>query len=93
MTAYELRLHLRRQHDLYLIGLDYAALLAIHDDDHQGGTAGHEHDDGPGSTTWAAECRDFGCDDTGATRVAVLEYIVLAGVVFLAAWLYVLAGR
>lgn len=60
MTAYELRLHLRREHGVNLVGLDYGTLLAIHDDDHRG-DGGHEHDDGPGTATWAQECVEFGC--------------------------------
>lgn len=90
MTAFELRIHLRRHHDLHLIGLDYAALLATHDDEHRSG-AGHDHDDGPGSVEWARECQEFGCD-AGVARVAVLEYMVLAAVVLLA-WLVYWAAR
>lgn len=92
MTAYELRRHIHKSHGVRLHGLDYGTLLTFHDVDHRS-PCDHEHEDGPGSTTWAAECREFGCDEAGATRVAVLEYMVLGAIVFLAAWLYVLAGR
>lgn len=62
MTAYELRLHLRREHDMQLAGLRYDQLLAIHDDDHRA-ESGHQHDDGPGTAAWARECDEFGCDE------------------------------
>lgn len=89
MTARELRNHLRDQHDIPTRGLDWAAMTTLHEYEHQpANQADHNHGD-----TWAADCQNFGCHPAGAARVAVLEYMVLATVVVLAAWLYVLAGR
>ena len=44
VTAYQLRIHLQRQHGVRLIGLDYACLLAVHDDEHRG-DQDHDHED------------------------------------------------
>lgn len=44
MTAYELRRHLAEQHDVRMIGADYATLLTIHDIEHRN-MQEHEHED------------------------------------------------
>lgn len=62
MTAYELRLHLRRQHDVNMVGADYTTLLTVHDVEHRGGNADHRHDQ------WTDECLEFGCHDVSGER-------------------------
>lgn len=42
-TAYELRQHLQRQHEIRLIGADYGTLITIHDIEHR---ADQDHDHG-----------------------------------------------
>lgn len=44
MTAYELRHHLARAHDVRILGADYGTLLAVHDVEHRHG-GDHTHDD------------------------------------------------
>jgi hypothetical protein len=61
MTAYEMRVHLRRAHQVNMIGADYGTLLKVHDLEHRPGIAqDHDHPE------WADECRQFGCDDRTA---------------------------
>ena len=61
-TAYELRIHLQRAHDVRMVGADYGTLLTVHDVEHRAGTD-HAHEDGPGSAGWERECREFGCQE------------------------------
>ena len=93
MTGYQLRRHLEAAHDIPTRGLTYEQMAVLHHHDHRPGIdQDHHHDDGPDSTTWGRECAQFGCDDIGAARVAVLEYMVLIAIVLTASWLYWLAG-
>lgn len=62
MTAYDLRRHLHIAHGVNMTGADYHALLNVHDVKHWDG-AGHQHEEGPGSPQWVAECAEFGCHE------------------------------
>lgn len=41
MTAYQLRIHLQRVHDVRIVGADYGTLITVHDIEHR---AGRDHD-------------------------------------------------
>lgn len=75
MTAYELRRHLYRAHDVNMNGADYGTLLTVHDVEHRGGGADHSHDE------WTDECLEFGCHDSSAGHfsgdfVSLLWFVV-----------------
>lgn len=57
VNAYELRRHLRHDHDINMVGADYGTLLTVHDAEHQGDGQDHAHDE------WARECAEFGCHE------------------------------
>lgn len=66
LSAYQLRHHLAIDHDVRIAGADYATLVTLYSVEHRGGSAGHQHDDGPGSDAWNRECADFGCHEGSA---------------------------
>ena len=45
MTAYELRNHLRDEHDLKTSGRDYASLVYLHLAEHDCTDVGHDHEE------------------------------------------------
>ena len=62
MTAYELRRHLATEHDVRILGADYATLVTLHSVEHRPGLVrDHEHEEGPGPGEWRRDCSDFGC--------------------------------
>lgn len=70
MTGYELRRHLAADHDIHSSGLDYAALLGLHDLEHRPGhecTHSHAEDPVGPSPARPGPGRDEGPrDDPGA---------------------------
>lgn len=63
-TAYELRMHLQREHQVRMVGADYGTLITVHDIEHRADQDHDHHDHArPGSDAWKRECEEFGCDD------------------------------
>jgi hypothetical protein len=64
MTAFQLRQHLKRAHDVNMAGADWGTLQSVHSAEHRPGIdQDHEHQDGPNPAEWVRDCADFGCGE------------------------------